>query len=284
MTHDTDLRPPVPTASPPRTPHAPGRTPRTPTPVTPLRFTLPDQLRYADSRRLTCAAPLLLPGETETVARTRPARRRAFLAGRACAREALHALGVAEAHRTPLPRGPAGAPVWPPGVTGSIAHCGGFSTAAVARRDHFAGLGIAVAPSCAPVRREDRYAFTRRERDWLRGRAGDGEPWAAVIRSAKTSLYKALTPEDARGLGPLDASVLPDAEDGTLRIRWEHGSLNVVLAGRFAIGRHHLAACVTRAARPEAAHAAGPTRAQALTAARADSSPPLALLHTIGWI
>ena len=55
--------------------------------------------------------------------------RREFVTARICARRALAELGVADAA---IPRGPAGSPIWPARVVGSLTHCVGFRTAAVA--------------------------------------------------------------------------------------------------------------------------------------------------------
>ncbi|MBA3885638.1 MAG: 4'-phosphopantetheinyl transferase superfamily protein [Acidobacteria bacterium] len=68
-------------------------------------------------------------------------RRRAYLAGRYCARRALAALlpGGAELQ---VGYGPHGAPIWPDGIVGSITHTGPLASAAVARATDARGLGI----------------------------------------------------------------------------------------------------------------------------------------------
>jgi len=72
----------------------------------------------------------LFPEEEMLVARATEKRRQEFTAGRECARSALSALGVQAA---PILRGYRGAPQWPDGIVGSIAHCAGYCAAAVAR-------------------------------------------------------------------------------------------------------------------------------------------------------
>jgi enterobactin synthetase component D len=62
-----------------------------------------------------------------------------FRAGRECAARALAQLGVPA---TEVGRGPAGEPLWPEGITGSITHKGEFVSAAVARASDALGIGI----------------------------------------------------------------------------------------------------------------------------------------------
>ena len=66
-------------------------------------------------------------------------RRREFVTGRACAREALAGLGLPP---SPIGSGTKGEPLWPPGVTGSITHCEGYRASAVARSSSALMLGI----------------------------------------------------------------------------------------------------------------------------------------------
>ena len=73
------------------------------------------------------------------------ASRQASGAARIVARSLLAKLGSdADA---PLIRGPSGAPVWPPGIVGSLAHDEEFAVAAVARAGGLIGLGVDVEPA-----------------------------------------------------------------------------------------------------------------------------------------
>ncbi len=83
--------------------------------------------------------PAHFPAEAALIAGASLLRRSAFLAGRACAREALAALGVAP---SPLLREESGAPIWPAGIVGSISHAGGVAGAIVARAPTIIGVGL----------------------------------------------------------------------------------------------------------------------------------------------
>jgi 4'-phosphopantetheinyl transferase EntD len=82
---------------------------------------------------------VLYPQESAVIVRAVEQRRREFATVRACARDALSALGVESA---PIVPGLRGAPIWPPGVVGSMTHCPGYRGAAVARSTDFSSVGI----------------------------------------------------------------------------------------------------------------------------------------------
>jgi hypothetical protein len=70
--------------------------------------------------------------------------RRASGAARIVARQLLTQLGYANCA---LPKGPAGAPVWPAGIVGSLAHDSRVAVAAVGMRADVGALGIDVEPA-----------------------------------------------------------------------------------------------------------------------------------------
>ncbi len=85
-----------------------------------------------------------------------PARLREFHAGRHAARAALAAAGLPAPPNPappnpanpnpapPIPIGPDRAPVWPPGIVGSLSHCASLCLAVVARTSDLTGLGLDV--------------------------------------------------------------------------------------------------------------------------------------------
>lgn len=82
--------------------------------------------------------PAPFPEELPAIKGAVPARRAEFTAGRAAARLALAALGLPS---VAIPAGPQRQPLWPPGISGSIAHAAGLA-AAVARPGAPLGLDI----------------------------------------------------------------------------------------------------------------------------------------------
>ncbi|HKA14064.1 MAG TPA: 4'-phosphopantetheinyl transferase superfamily protein [Myxococcota bacterium] len=189
----------------------------------------------------TEADPPLHPEEEVLALEMGAGRRAQFAAGRACARRAMCELGLPDG---PVLRGVRRAPRFPDGVVGSITHTDDFFLAAVASSRAFAGLGVdaernravsvrASARICAP-------AELAALRD-LRGRTV--EQWAAVVFSAKESLYKAYFPLTEVFIGFRDAEValVPESEAaGRFEARLVRGDAPGAagqrrFAGRYAI-------------------------------------------------
>lgn len=81
----------------------------------------------------------LYPEELTAVSRAVPKRQREFATGRANARTAMTRMGAAASC---IPSGPDRAPVWPPGLIGSISHTDTACVAVVGRRTQMASIGI----------------------------------------------------------------------------------------------------------------------------------------------
>lgn len=178
-----------------------------------------------------------LPGDLERAVATR---KRQFLAGRYCAREALARLGE------PAPgvgRGRAGEPQWPSPVTGSIAHTGHVAMAAVARRSDARSLGIDV-EALVPGTEAHRFAriVMHPSEAGLGGAALDDAVRAVLVFSAKESIFKCLYPLTRVRFYYQDATLHRiDAASGTFRatLLKDLGSgcpAGMPIEGRFAIG------------------------------------------------
>ena len=155
----------------------------------------------------------LHPEEVELARPMGPARRREFAAGRGCARRAIAELGVPGG---PVLRGLRRAPAFPSGVVGSITHTGDFCAAAVARADAFAGVGLDAERDEALSERAAARICGPGELAALRALPGHPpERWAAVVFSAKETLYKAYFPLTGFFIGFRDAviALFPEADD-----------------------------------------------------------------------
>jgi 4'-phosphopantetheinyl transferase EntD len=145
-----------------------------------------------DGAAVGSLAGALAPEEEGAVARAVPGRREEFRTGRLCARRALARLGGPV---SPLPVGPARAPIWPAGVVGTIAHAGGACLAAVAWRRAFAGIGLDLERAGAWDEALAESVLTPAEAARLRGHPTlVGVPAALAVFCAKESLYKAVQP------------------------------------------------------------------------------------------
>jgi enterobactin synthetase component D / holo-[acyl-carrier protein] synthase len=181
----------------------------------------------------------LFPSERQEAAGYAPLRRAEFATGRACARDALIALGLPPAAIVP---GPAGDPVWPARVVGSITHCVGYRAAAVGLASSYVSIGIDAEPHLALPPRVIQAIADPRERADLDALPADGTAWDRVLFCAKEAAYKAWFPivrQEVLATG-IDVRLRPD------------GTFGAVIADRVMQGRWtttpshvHTTVCVT---------------------------------------
>ena len=167
--------------------------------------------------------PVLFAEEEAQIAHAVKKRRREFATGRHCAHTALGALGVPPA---PLLRGDSGAPLWPPGIVGSITHCAGYRAAAVARVGEVLTVGIDAEPDESLTDEVLALIALPAERARVRDLtiAAPGVSWDRLLFSAKESVYKAWFPLARRWLDLDDADITINAAeenspDGTFEAR-----------------------------------------------------------------
>lgn len=131
----------------------------------------------------------LREAEADSIASTIAAVRRASGAARIVARGLLDGLG----HRdVVLVRTVSGAPAWPDGIVGSLAHDQEVAVAAVALRARVAALGIDVEPAEPLPDDIVDLVVTAAERDGL-----DRDPLhGRLLFAAKEAVYKAMHPLD----------------------------------------------------------------------------------------
>ncbi len=168
----------------------------------------------------------LLPEEAVYFQRAIPEVRRQSGAARLVARELLSRWGYQE---TAILKTASGAPVWPRGVAGSLAHGGQAALAAVARKADYFALGIDIEPAEAlPDNLADMIA-TPVERSrygpaFLRGRQ---------LFAAKEAVYKAIYPLDGCFLDFHDIEV--DLAAQTARASYGRTARVKVLTGSHVI-------------------------------------------------
>ena len=118
-----------------------------------------------------------------------PDARRASGAARIVARELLARLGYPEA---PVAHGSGGAPIWPDGVVGSLAHDDKVAIAAVALQRDFASIGIDVEAARDLPSDMLELVATPHERRMI----GDNLLKARLLFATKEAVYKAVYPFD----------------------------------------------------------------------------------------
>jgi len=140
----------------------------------------------------------LLGDEKDAAARFGSQRRRHFATGRACARLAMQSLGApVEA----VPIGQGRAPLWPPGVVGSISHTEDYCVAALCRSEAARAVGI-------DAERTGRMSDAVAERVATPAELeSDVAHWDSVVFSAKEAFYKMQYPLSETFLGFRDVCV-----------------------------------------------------------------------------
>jgi 4'-phosphopantetheinyl transferase EntD len=171
----------------------------------------------------------LLDGETTSIKSNVMEVRRASGAARIVARELLAEFGHAEA---PVPKHTSGAPIWPAGIVGSMAHDDRIAVAAVARQRDFGAVGIDVEPA-TPLP-ADMLALVATAPE-LTGLADD--PLSGrLLFAIKEAVYKAAYPLDGTFLEFHDITVDLVAKKAVttngrvFTLRWCAGSHVVALA------------------------------------------------------
>ncbi|WP_284273019.1 4'-phosphopantetheinyl transferase family protein [Mesorhizobium huakuii] len=152
----------------------------------------------------------LLPDEARSIPARQPAMRRASGAARWIAHRLLADIGIGD---LAIPRAPSGAPVWPEGIIGSLAHDDDMAVAAVAPVGGIVSLGIDVEP--AEPLPDDIFAIVATGAD----RTGAADPRLAgrILFAAKEAVYKAAFPLDREVLGYEDIAVDLDAGRATTK-------------------------------------------------------------------
>jgi 4'-phosphopantetheinyl transferase EntD len=131
----------------------------------------------------------LLDAEAAAMAAAAVDRRRASGAARQVARGLMRRLGYAE---VPILKATSGAPIWPAGLTGSMAHDDRIAVAAIGLRRDFVAVGIDVEPAVPLPADVIELIGTPRE---LRAIADD-PLGGKLLFAAKEAVYKAVHPLD----------------------------------------------------------------------------------------
>ncbi|APE42972.1 hypothetical protein BOO69_05695 [Sulfitobacter alexandrii] len=191
--------------------------------------------------------PGLFPEEEAALAGMVPDRRREFAAGRAAARLALAEAGHAA---QPIPMQDNRAPLWPPGVAGSITHTRRLCIAVVSDRVRALGLD---AEEDHPMD-EEMISTICSEMEISRSGSIPEQRFATMIFSAKEAVYKAQFALTGAlfGFEVLDVTLEPDAGRFAARFLQPVGPFAVgdSLPGRIAEVAGHLVTGVAIGQRP----------------------------------
>jgi 4'-phosphopantetheinyl transferase EntD len=186
--------------------------------------------------RIADAGGSMNPAEYSGIKHAVEARQQEFSAGRMCARQALKHLGI---FASPLCVLPNRSISWPEGIIGTISHNEIWCGAAVARRCDVAGIGLDMETVTRIGEKLWRRILTTEEHTWLDWQpAAERQQWAALIFSAKETVYKCIAALVSRRIGFMDAVIVPDLREGAFAVHLKgsiagHLPQGLQLQGRF---------------------------------------------------
>jgi 4'-phosphopantetheinyl transferase EntD len=185
----------------------------------------------------------LFPEEETLVRRAVSKRRNEFALSRTCARRALTNLGVAPCSILSTSDR---APIWPPGIVGSITHCHSYTAAAVCSDLQFRSVGIDAEinqPLPAGVLTlialpSEQLAISQLPDQVI--------CWDRLLFSAKECIFKAWFPIARRWLDFRDAAVTIDPVRGTFvaELLIADPPTGKWLNGRFGLSGSHLLSAI----------------------------------------
>jgi 4'-phosphopantetheinyl transferase EntD len=153
--------------------------------------------------------------------------RRASGAARVVARQLLQRMGHLECA---IPKSPSGAPIWPQGIVGSLAHDSNIAVAAIATRRAFEAIGIDIEP--AEMLPPDLLDLVATPKERLR--ISDDPYRGRLLFVAKEAVYKAVNPVEHVFLDHHDVEI--DFEQRKAFVRTGR-----VVDLRFAVATHLVA-------------------------------------------
>lgn len=174
-------------------------------------------------------------------------RRHDFTAGRSCASRALAELGLLS---TPVLAGGRGEPLWPSGVSGSIAHCAGYCVAVAGRQADFESVGVDAEQHAPLPSGVLPMVAGKDEQCALSCLPAGGVCWDRLLFSAKEAIYKCWYPLAGKWLGFEDVFVRirPETGEFTGWVRLSYlveGRAPCVFNGRFLTTKDFIFTLVT---------------------------------------
>ncbi len=194
--------------------------------------------------------PRLMGDEVLVIEQVTAARAREFGAGRAAARAAMEMLGHVP---RPVLQGEDRAPVWPPGLTGSITHSARDCLAVVTDAPDIAALGLDLEPTAPLEPALWPEICCPEEMNWLAslGPSQRGH-FAKLIFCAKEAIYKAQYQISRTMLEFHDVALEVDLHagrfDATIRPELPGLTAGTCITGRFVILSGNIVAAVELAA------------------------------------
>ena len=186
-----------------------------------------------ETRTPTADTSFLSPEERTYLENVSQNRKREFIAGRFCAREAMESANISPEH---IRMGERGEPIWPHSIVGSITHSHGYAAAAVAKKSEVLSLGLDAETDEPLSSKVLQRIGNDQEQEWVKSVDGSliQNP-GKVLFSAKEATYKAWYPITQEWLGFQEAHIHFHSDENTFTVQIQKKGPFKKLFGKFAI-------------------------------------------------
>ena len=186
-----------------------------------------------ETRTSTVDASFLSPEERTYLESVSQNRKREFIAGRFCAREAMKSANIPPEH---IRIGEKGEPIWPHNIVGSITHSHGYAAAAVAKKSEVLSLGLDAETNEPLSSKVLQRIGNAQEQEWVKSVDSSliQNP-GKVLFSAKEATYKAWYPITQEWLGFQEAHIDFHSDENTFTVQIQKKGPFKKLFGKFVI-------------------------------------------------
>ncbi len=186
-----------------------------------------------ETRTSTVDASFLSPEERTYLESVSQNRKREFIAGRFCAREAMKSASIPPEH---IRIGEKGEPIWPHNIVGSITHSHGYAAAAVAKKSEVLSLGLDAETNEPLSSKVLQRIGNTQEQEWVKSvESAIIQHPGKILFSAKEATYKAWYPITQEWLGFQEAHIDFHSDENTFTVQIQKKGPFKKLFGKFVI-------------------------------------------------
>ena len=186
-----------------------------------------------ETRTTAVDVSFLSPAEQTYLENVSQNRKREFIAGRFCAREAMELANISPEH---IQIGEKGEPIWPSNIVGSITHSHGYAAAAVAKKSEVLSLGLDAETNEPLSHKVLQRIGNDQEQEWVKSVDGSlVQHPGKILFSAKEATYKAWYPITHEWLGFQEASIDFHNEKNTFTVHIQKNGPIREMQGKYMI-------------------------------------------------
>ncbi len=198
-----------------------------------LKTLFSSSVTVIETRTPTADTSFLSPEEQTYLESVSQNRKREFIAGRFCAREAMKSANIPPEH---IRMGEKGEPIWPSTIVGSITHSHGYAAAAVAKKSEVLSLGLDAETNEPLSPKVLQRIGNTQEQEWVQSvESAIIQHPGKILFSAKEATYKAWYPITQEWLGFQEAHIDFHSDENTFTVQIQKKGPFKKLFGKFVI-------------------------------------------------